>query len=292
MSDLGKFNVGQEARRCSGTSGWASPYTEMINRYLGSFSYVDPYVPAPATTSQAVTATVVVGVDDLPTGHIAVDQAAIEAELHGYALLIAHAGGPPRDARMLDHLVERVQAFAPRVPVTTRVTVGMSPAELLLSLAGDRDMIVVGHRHGFARGALRRSVADRVVAGHAGPVLVVREPGWPPGPELATRPLLVGSDGSIGSTRVREFAVTEAKARGCGMVQLHVTREPGDEPERTDRIDGVTVRHRTVAGDPVGEIVEASGHAAALVLGRPRGRLGSIDRAVLHHSRCSIFFAG
>ncbi|BCY09414.1 universal stress protein [Actinoplanes sp. L3-i22] len=303
MSDLDKFNVEQQARQRAGDPHRISPYHEMINRYLRTFSYVDPYVPAPARTpvaaarpaaDPATAGTVIVGVDDMPTSHVSVDQAAIEAELHGAALLIVHAGAPPRDPRLLEHLTERVRSFAPSVPATTQVTVGMSPAELLLAAAGATDLIVVGHRHGRARGALRRSVADHVAAEHTGPVLVVREPGWPPGPELATRPLVVGANGSAASTRASEFAVQEAKARGCDIVRLRVTKEPVEELDRTDRIGGVTVRSRTVAGNPVNEIVDASSRAAAVVLGRSagRGRLSSVDRAVLHHAHCPIFFVG
>ncbi|WIM92915.1 universal stress protein [Actinoplanes oblitus] len=297
MSDLGKFQVEQEARQRAGASRRTTRYGEVINRYLSSYSYVDPYVPQPATPPVVIestaSGTVIVGVDDAPSGHVAVDHAAIEAELRGYALLLVHAGDTPRDPRLLEKVVERVHDFAPKVTVTTRLGAGMGPAEMLLADAGDDDLIVVGHRHGPIRGSLRRSVADRVAARHRGPVLVVQAP-WPAGPELATRPLLVGMDGSAAADQAADFAVREARLRGCDVELLRVTREPAGTPDWTDRRGGVAVRNRTVAGNPVTELVDASHRAAAVVLGRPAGKaeLGPVGRAVLHQVDCPVFLIG
>ncbi|GAA4607350.1 nucleotide-binding universal stress UspA family protein [Actinoplanes octamycinicus] len=299
MSDLGKYRVEQEARQRAGTSRRATRYGEVINRYLGTYSYVDPYVPAkapapdPPVIDSTATGTVIAGVDDAPTSHVAVDHAAIEAELRGYGLLLVHAGNTPHDPRLLTRVVKRVRAFAPSVPVTTRVSVGMTPVEMLLTDAGDDDLIVVGHRHGPLRGALRRSVADRVAARHPGPVLVVDAP-WPAAPELASRPLVVGVDEAPSAGRVVGFALQEARLRGCDLILLHVTREASDAPDRSDRRGGVTVQNRTVVGNPVNELVSASQYAAAVVLGRRPGHigLGSVGGAVLHQAQCPIFFVG
>ncbi|GIE92494.1 universal stress protein [Actinoplanes regularis] len=294
MSDLGYFKVEQQARQRHGDLFRVAPCTEMINSYLGTFSYADPYEKAPAVEEErAAVRTVVVGVDDLPAGRVAVDQAAIEAKLLGSALLIVHAGAP-RHPSLLDGLVQRVRLLAPDLEVTTRVTAGMRPAEMLLSTAGENDLIVLGHRQGFARRTLRCGVAERVVAQHPGPVLVVRRTGWPPPLELENRQLLVGMRGSAASSRAYEFAVAEAQARGCDIVVLHVVPGPVEVPEWLDWRGGVAVWNRTVAGNPVNELVDAASHADAMVLGRSagRGRLGSVDRAVLHHGRCPVFFVG
>ncbi|MEV4709415.1 universal stress protein [Actinoplanes sp. NPDC049316] len=299
MSDLDSFKVKQEARQRAAAPHRSTPYIEVVNRYLGAFSYTDPYVPVPARLPArpagvgAITGAVIVGADDAPISHVAVDHAAIEAELRGQTLLIVHTGPPSRDPRMLTNLTERAHVLAPDVAVTTHATIGMGATELLLTDAGATDLIVVGHRHGAIRGTLRRSVADQVAARHPGPVLVVRTP-WPTEPEQATWPLLVGMDGSASSTRAAEFAVQEAQLRGCDVILLRITPEPSEVLDWTDRRGGVTVRNRTVAGNPVNELIDAARGAAAVVLGRPSGRsrLGSVNRAVLHHVDCPVFLAG
>ncbi|GIF02702.1 universal stress protein [Actinoplanes siamensis] len=297
MSDLGNYRAQQQARHRAGGSDRTNAYGEVINRYLGSFSYADPYAPPaphvpPAPAPPA--GTVVVGVDDLPNSHVVTDLAAIEAELSGAALLIVHAGVPARDDRLLRRLTGRVHEFAPEVPVSGRVTAGAGAVEVLLAEAAATDLLVVGHRHGAARGVLGRSVADRVAARHPGPVLVVREAGWPPGPELAARPLVAGVEGSAASRRAAEFAVREAGVRGCDVVQLRVAAQPGETPDRTELVGAVRVRNRTVAGNPAEELVSASAHAAAIVVGRAPGRtrLGPVSRALLHHAHCPVFLVG
>ncbi|GAA2673637.1 universal stress protein [Actinoplanes palleronii] len=299
MNDLDRLRVEHEARQRAGAPHRATPYSEVVNRYLNAFSYVDPYVPAPAPPPDPAAkphpaGRVIVGADELPTAHLAVDLAAIEAGLRGTPLRIVHAGSSPRTRPALDRLAERVRRFAPEVAVSTRVTAGMGPAEMLLAEATADDLIVVGHRHGAARGSLRRSVADQVAARHTGPVLVVRAPGWPTGPESPARPLVVGVNGTAAATRAAEFAVEEARVRGCDVVLLHAVGEPSEVPDWTDRRGGVSVRNHTVVGDPVTELVAASEHAAAIVVGRDAGRqrLGSVNRAVLHRAHCPIFLVG
>jgi nucleotide-binding universal stress UspA family protein len=295
MSDLSRFKVEREARQRAAASQRITPYGEVMNRYLTAFSYVDPYAP-PARRAEptAVTGTVIVGVDGAPTGHVAVEQAAIEAELRGHALRIVHVGASPHHPGMMQRLIGRVHAFAPDLPVTTLVTVGTSPVDRLLSEAGAADLIVVGHRHGVARGALGRSVADRVAARHPGPVLVVPDAFGPAGPDLASRPLIAAMDGGAGSTHAAEFAVTEARIRGCDVTLLHVISEAGGVPDARERRGGVDVRTRTVTGDLVAEVVDASAGASAVVLGREpgRSRLDSVSRSILHRSGCPVFFAG
>ncbi|MEU4689913.1 universal stress protein [Actinoplanes sp. NPDC023714] len=297
MSELGKFEVEQEARHQAGASRRSTAYGEVINRYLGSFSYTDPYTAVPAAgpaEPATVPGTVVVGVDDTAGDHVAVDHAAIEAGLRGHALLIAHAGTPPRDSQLLRRLTRRVRERAPELAVTTRITVGMGASEVLLSAAAGTDLIVVGHRHGPLAGVLRHSVADRVADRHPGPVLVVGVSDAVAGPEPAGRPLIVGIDGSGTSAEATSFALCEARIRGCTVVLLHVTDEPAGVPDRSERIGGVAVLRRTVVGDPAAELVEASTRAAALVIGRAAGRhrLGPVGRFVLHHGHCPVFLAG
>jgi nucleotide-binding universal stress UspA family protein len=61
---------------------------------------------APVSTSTGV----VVGVDDTPSSHIAVDHAAIEAELRGWDLRIVHVQHPgDMGAHLLERLPDRVR---------------------------------------------------------------------------------------------------------------------------------------------------------------------------------------
>jgi nucleotide-binding universal stress UspA family protein len=58
------------------------------------------------------------------------------------------------------------------------------------------------------------------------------------------------------------------------------------------------VRRQTVAGDPATALIDASNHAAALVVGRhgpggiPPGLLGSVSRSVVQRAHCPVFLVG
>jgi nucleotide-binding universal stress UspA family protein len=309
MSDLEKPRTRREAWRAAGDVRRATPYSEAVNRYLGAQNYRETrqtapvgVLPPPAPTR---TGLVLVGVDDSPTSYVALDHAAIEAELRGWDLRLVHvqrAGGarnPARDvgARLLERMTDRVHGHSPTVAVTSRLAVGPRAATLLAE-AGTADLIVVGHQHGLAGAALGRTVGDRVATQHPGTVLVVRVPGWPPGPQYATRPIVVGVDASPTSPRTTAFAVREAKLRGCELIMLHAAGDDRTPTARMDKRDGVLVQHRTVPGDPVRALVTASGTANAVIVGRHgrhpvAGALpGSVSRALLQHADCPVFLVG
>jgi len=313
MSDIDKQRVEQEAWRHAGAAVHTTRYSDAVNRYLAATGYAEaarppaPGAPKPepvVTTVSRPAGVVVVGVDETPTSYTAVDHAAIEAELRGWDLRllhVQHTGGihpPGHDAavRLLERMADRVRAYSPAVTVTSRIEVGAA-APLLLSDAHDASLVVVGHRHSATGMAFGLSVADRVAAHRTGPVLVVRVPGWPPGPDFGTRPLLVGVDGSPASEPVVAFAIDEARARGCDVILLHAAGA-GAAPEELESHDGVLVRRRVVAGDPVSALIDASGSAAAVVVGRrgPGGfassLLGSVSRALVQRAMCPVFLVG
>ncbi|MEV0895427.1 universal stress protein [Actinoplanes sp. NPDC049802] len=251
-------------------------FSQVINRYLGAVSYPDPYAdrPAPAPAAQPRPAPgggrVLVGVDDSPISCVAVDHAAIEAELHGWELhlvTVRHRAGDPAGEALLRRLTDRVHASSPAVVVTARVAVGAHPAQILSAEAAGAGLLVVGHRHGRATTTLGRSVADRVARHHTGPVLVVRMPGWPSGPEFGKRPLVVAVDGSPESETAVAFTFAEARARACDVNLLHLAGS-GDLVRRLEIHDGVPVHHRIISGDPATALIEESGRAAAVILGR------------------------
>lgn len=278
-------------------------YSEALNRYLGAVDYQETAAAGapPATARRA--GLVAVGVDDSPDSYLALDHAAVEAEVHGWNLRLVHVQtgfGRHQDrehgAQLLQRMTDRVHAHSQTVPAHSRLEVG-PVASTLLGGVKDADMVVVGRRHGTAGAAFGMSVGDHVAGHHPGPVLVVRVPGWPPGPEFGRRPLVVGVDGSPAALHAVAFALTEARARGCDLVEVHAdeTATPYDTVETTGV---VAVHHRVHHGDPVTALVEASREAAAVILGR-RGRsgvagavLGSVSRSVIQRAHCPVFLVG
>jgi len=308
MRDLDSYRTQQDARLGRAVQVASTRYSEAINRYLGAVGYRmdEPVPPAVAidrpVAPAAVALGVLVGVDDTPTSYTAVDHAAIEAELRGWDLRIVHVQHPgglrpaSRDAgaRLLERLADRVHAYSPSVPVTCRLMVGTA-AQLLVSHAGNAGLVVVGHRHSTVGATFGLSVGDRAAAQHHGAVLVVRVPGWPPGPEFGSRPVVVGADRAE-SPAVR-FALEEARVRGCDVVMLRAGEGLPPIP-RPDLVGGVRVHHTDVSADPVAALIDASSNAAAIVVGR-RGTggvagasLGSVSRALVQRAHCPVFLVG
>jgi nucleotide-binding universal stress UspA family protein len=306
MSNLEKLRTEQEARRGQADRGHPTRYSEVIDRYLGVVGYrsEEPVRPAPVAAPPVETATsgiVLLGADDSPASYVAADHAAIEAELRGWQLRIVHVqrpGGirpPSRDAgaELLERLTDRVHACSPTVPVTSRLLVGSAPP-LLLAEARDAGLVVVGHRHGTAGAVFGISIGDRVAANHTGVVLVVRIPGWPPGPSFGTRPVVVGVDRD--DSPAVGFAHREAKLRGSDLVILRAGTTP--RVPRVDMAGGVRLHRRFVVDDPVAALVDVSTEAAALVIGRhgpggiSAGPLGSVSRSVVQRAHCPVFLVG
>jgi nucleotide-binding universal stress UspA family protein len=301
MNDLDKHRARQESRR--GGTDHLNRYGEAVNRYLGVAAYRTEETTRPAVIPSTIpSGLVVVGVDETPTSYTAVDHAAIEAELRGWHLRIVHVQRPgglrpaSRDngGRLLERLTDRVHACSPSVPVDSTLLIGAA-GQLLLAEARDATLVVVGHRHSSAGSAFGRSVGDRVAAQHAGPVLVVRVPGWPPGPGFGGRPIVVGAEEPGLDTPTVAFAMAEAKVRGCELIVLHA----GPTAASTDRletVDGVRVHQRTVGVAPAAALIDASSRAAAVVLGRRASAanqvaalLGSVSRIVLQRAYCPVF---
>jgi nucleotide-binding universal stress UspA family protein len=194
-------------------------------------------------------------------------------------------------------MADRVHAFSGTVPVVSRLEVG-NPAAVLIADAASADLMVVGRRHGTTGAAFGVAVGDRVAGHHGVPVLVVRVPGWPPGQGLVHRPIVVGVDDSPLSPRLIDFALSEARVRGCDVMLLHADGDPGAKTDLLEKVDGVVVHHRIDRAEPVAALVDASARAAAVVIGR-RGHsgltgvlLGSVSREVLQHAQCPVFLVG
>jgi len=310
MSDLDKQRVEHQARQHDGGTGTPSRYGDAVNRYLSAVAYRERE-PLPEPVSEVAAAkpragVVVVGVDETPTSYTAVDHAAIEAELRGWDLRLVHAQRagvdryPARDvgARLLQRMTDRVHAYSPSVAVTSRIVIGPAVAPLLLSDAHDANLLVVGHRHNSVGTAFGLSVGDRVAAHDTGPVLVVRVPGWPPGPDFGVRPVVVGVDDSPVTKQVVDFAIDAARLRGSDLIILHAGGAEAAPEAHLEESDGVRIHRRVVTGDPVPALITASENASAVVVGR-RGMdgilgalLGSVSRAMVQHARCPVFLVG
>ncbi|WP_179855447.1 universal stress protein [Paractinoplanes atraurantiacus] len=282
----------------------ATHFGDAINRYLGAVGYPDPYAPrtrpdGPSAPAPPATGLIVVGADESPAACVAVDHAAVEAELRGWALRIVtvrHAGGGDAGARLLDRLSDRVRAGSPSVAVTGRLVIGPDPARSLLLEARGAGLVVVGHRRGATATTLGRSLADRVARQHDDPVLIVRMPagsGW------ASWPLVVGVDGSATARASLDFALAEARIRGCEVVVLHVVGDGSDLARRLETHSPVPVRHKIIQGDPAAALIEASGRAAAVVIGRhhhgvlmPGTALSAAAHLLPQRALCPVFMVG
>ncbi|GAB7039061.1 MULTISPECIES: universal stress protein [Catenuloplanes] len=279
-----------------------------INRFLGTATRPAP--PRRPRPLPVVRHTVVVGADDTPTAAIAVDHAAIEAELRGWPLSIVHAqprGVPEADrdhgTALLRRLADRAHAGTDALSVASRLAVG-PPVSCLLDRASAEDLLVVGAGHTRAGGLLTGATSDQVAARHRGPVLVVRMPGPPRGTSWAERPVVAGYDGSRWADRAVRFAVEEARWRGSELVvlwSLPAWMSQADARMRAARLStatnqaGVRTRISRVAEDPRHRFVLESERAAAIVVGS-RGvggltglLLGSVSQALIHEARCPVF---
>ncbi|GIF45337.1 universal stress protein [Actinoplanes xinjiangensis] len=311
MTNNGRSTAEAEARRHTGDLRRPTRFGDAINRYIGAAGYHDPYAVAPVRTVSPDVATavegspgagvIVVGVDDDPISCIAVDHAAIEAELHGWALRIVNVQRPGKEEageRLLSRLAGRVRASAPSTPVTSRVVAGLDRAQLLLAEATSAGLLVVGHRHSATAAAFGRSVADRVGRQHTGPVLVVRMPGWPVGPQWGRRSIVVAVDDSVPARVAVEFAFAEARVRGCDVTLLHIAGDGTKFDHRLDMPSAVPVHHKIMSGDPVRALIEASEEAAAMVIARhghgvvPGPLLTVASHVLPHRAHCPVFLVG
>jgi nucleotide-binding universal stress UspA family protein len=298
VSDLDNRRAGQDARSSGAGLSRPTRYAVAMNRYLGAA--VPTTVAPEATPSGPVVSpagVVLVGADNTPTSCVVVDHAAIEAELRGWDLRILHAQqgrpvGSSRDAgaRLLRQLTDRVHAGASSVPVNSRLVVG-SAASLLLAEARAKDLLVVGNHHGAALGL---SVADRLAGHHEGVLLMVRVPSRPNGPGFGERPIVVGVDQPGAPAPAAQFALREARLRGCGLVMLSARHGPAPA-DRAETVDGVLVHHRIVDADLVTALTDFSHRAAALVVGRrgfgghPVTMIDSVSHAMIQKAGCPVF---
>lgn len=277
---------------------------------------------------------IVVAVDGSAVSYQAAAWAAVDAGLHGCPLEIVTSVSIPtgygpgavmteNDVDWLRTDGERVVAEASRVAraggagegvaITTEVT--WKPiVSYLLDRSRQARMIVLGS-HGL--GALRQGLLGSVVVSvtqHAEcPVAVIHSTAAAD-PVSASKPVLVGVDGSPNSVPALELAFEEASFRKVGVTALHAWSDvtgiplPGwdsireqEMEEFAQRLAGFGERYPDVAVNrilvmdrPVRSLLEESAKAQLLVVGS-HGRggftgmlLGSTSAALLHSVDCPM----
>ena len=209
------------------------------------------------------------------------------------------------------------------VPVHPEVRYGQ-PAQQLIDTAGPDGLLVVGSRgRGSLRGAVLGSVSQQCAQYAQGPVVVVRDDDSASGPvrwQRAGSRVVVGVDGSAGSTAALRFAEAEARLRGGELHVVHAwtdtvsgyggppwarpvttLREQADDVLREslqsawrNGSPGVQVRAETLEGVEWDVLTEVAGAADLLVVGS-RGRtgwssllLGSVSLRCVSYAPCPV----
>ncbi|MFH9955947.1 universal stress protein [Streptomyces roseolus] len=270
----------------------------------------------------------VVGIDPVLEGHLALAWAVDEAHRRGIALRLVVAVPPAHDTQHVDDTPrhqartqrgkDALRAAAdwartrrPDVPVTATLAEG-PPAAVMAGLAREAAMTVLGSRH-LSRTEEFLSAGSLVVPVTARarcPVVVVGDA------EHTTQDpayLVVGVDGSESSRAALAFAFEEADLRHCALRAIAVWQPPvftlhtGDtlfHAERrllsettagwAEKYPDVRLTHEVLIGSPVELLAEAAEHALAVVIGR-RGRggytgmrVGSVVHGLLHRAHCPV----
>ncbi|BCY09433.1 universal stress protein [Actinoplanes sp. L3-i22] len=279
-------------------------------------------------------APVIVGADGSAPSLRAVEYAAAEAALRRRPLLIVHAYVWPPVAlpfspgvaasadtslrrgstEILNDAAWHAARVAPGVAGDVRTVLG-DPAAVLLELSDQAELLVLGTRGvgGFA-GMMLGSVAAHTAAHARCPVMLVRG-------GRTDGPVVVGVDGSPGSSAALDFAADEADRRGARLVALHawnttsttelndtlpMTYESWDSLEEHRRVlaealAGIAERHPDLAvqrevrhGTARQLLTDLSGDAQLVVVGS-RGHggfagllLGSVSQHLIYRAGCPV----
>ena len=267
---------------------------------------------------------VLVGVDGSPGGTAALGFAAEEARLRGQPLTVCHVG-PRATPGQHDPVLDDAEAWLGRtaagVAVRPMAQAG-HPADVLATLAADAVLTVVGSRgRGGVVGLMLGSVGLNLTVRAPGPVVVVRPSspavGWA---GVFAGHVVVGVDGSAGSTAALEFGFAEAERRNRPLAAVHVHRLPPTDtyvddrtlelhPEERSpgqdlldaavdpwagRFPRVAVKRALHHGPPAAGLLRAAGGAVLLAVGRtgrsaPAGVLfGSVAQAMTHRGPCPV----
>ncbi|MBZ5739793.1 universal stress protein [Nocardioides mangrovi] len=256
--------------------------------------------------------TIVVGVDGSPSSDRALDWAIGQAVREHRQLTLAHGVADPvivevaRDDAV--ELLDRTRAYvAERAPdlAVHETTWIADPRVTLLRLAEDAALVVVGSRgRGPVRSLLLGSVSSAVSRHAPCPVVVVR----PGHPGLVRHGVVVGADGTSGSTATVEAAYRQASLRHLPLTVLHCAwdRTPDDTKDDlriraveplsglAEKFPDVRARIEIAYDEPASELIEASERMDLVVVGAHHGGRfstlvqGSIAQSVVEHAACPV----
>ncbi len=279
------------------------------------------------------TRSIVVGVDGSAHARSALKWAADEAERQRLPLrvMFAQAGEvknvpawyapdstdlTPGEA-VIDDAVGLVATRHPSVIVRGEVVVEWPPSSVLTGASRSAELLVVGARgKGGFKELLLGSVSDQCIQYAHGPVVVVHgDPDDLPLRAVAPR-IVVGVDGSLGSTRALSWALAEARLRSASVEAVYAWQYPpvgafvvgpthGSEAFAREVVAAATDHAERAAPDvaftarsafnaEVPALLDACRDADLLVVGsRGHGRfqqglLGSIAQQCARHATCAV----
>lgn len=131
---------------------------------------------------------------------------------------------------LLDDAQRQAAKVAPGIEITTELAHG-AVAPTLLERTRSARMLVAGSRGG---GSLRRALLGSVsslLARRSHCPLVIARDGVDLPPDMHTRPILVGVDGTKVSEPAIAAALDEASARGVSLIALHAWTDPDDHQD-------------------------------------------------------------
>jgi len=213
---------------------------------------------------------VVVGVDGSEQGWSALAWAADEASLRGALLRVLHSCEEPSEGRTASTVSPSVAERAEGIvgAARSRVAERHPSLEVRAETTGDRapyalieascsaDLLVVGARGlGGLRSLVLGSVSQRCIRYAHCPVVVVRSEAAEASGTPAEPTIVVGTDGSLGSTRALRWALREGRSRGTSVRAVFAWQYP---PVHSMVMGPVN-------GNPVGarEIIDATRALAA-----------------------------
>ena len=281
---------------------------------------------------QSDTQTVVVGVDGSEHSRQALKWAADEAKRRGAVLRIIYAEfrepmnlpawyePGSSDLSAGQAIVDDAYGLVAtrHTSVMARAEVAESPPALALSVASrSAELLVVGARgKGGFEELLLGSVSDRCIQHACGPVVVVQaDPDDRPLRAVPPR-IVVGIDGSFGSTPALRWALAEARLRSASVEAVHVWQYPPTGAFAVGPVRGYDVVSRQIIeaaqesaetwapevpfrattrfDGTVPALLDASREADLLVLGS-RGHagfrhalLGSVAHQCARHAHCAV----